>query len=154
MNAPHLHLVLNHAPLYALIAGFVLLLWGVVRNSPEVRLVARIAFVVAAFAGLAAYFSGKGAEEAVENLPRVFEHLIDRHEDAASIALVGIMLCGILAVVGIAIDRAGQLAKRIAVGALFAVSLATLAFTAYAANTGGQIRHPEVRSRVSIEQNR
>lgn len=154
MNAAHLHLILNHAPLYVLMAGIVLLAWGVMRSSPEVRLIARIAFIVAGFAGLAAYFSGKGAEEALEDLPRIFERLIERHEDAATIALVGIMLSGILAAIGIAIDRASDRVKRVAIGALFTVSLVTLAFTGYAANTGGQIRHSEVRSTVSIEQGR
>lgn len=154
MNAAHLHLIVNHAPLFGLIAAIALLFWGVLRNSPEVRLVARVTFVLAAIAGLVAYFTGKGAEEALENMPSVFEHLIERHEDAAAFALIGIMLTGILAAIGIAVDRAGVPIKRLAIGALFAVSLATLAFTAYTANLGGQIRHSEVRSTVSLEQSR
>lgn len=152
MNAAHLHLILNHVPLFGLLAGILLLTWGVMRGSPEVRLVARITFVLAAFAGLIAYFTGKGAEDAVENLPRVFEHLIERHEDSATVALVGILATGIIAAVGIAVDRAGDLTKRLAIGALFAVSLVTLALTGYTANLGGQIRHTEVRSNVSLEQ--
>lgn len=152
MNAAHLHLILNHVPLFGLFAGIVLLAWGVIRASPEVRLVARVTFVLAAFAGLIAFFTGKGAEDALENLPRVLEHLIERHEDAATVALVGILLTGILAAIGIGIDRAPDRLKRIAIGALFAVSLVTLAFTGYAANLGGQIRHAEVRSTISLEQ--
>lgn len=154
MNAAHLHLILNHTPLFALIGAIVLLVWGFVRGSAEVRLVARVTFIVAAFAGLAAFFTGKGAEEALQNLPRFIDRLVERHEDASTAALAGIMLCGILAAVGIAIDRASDRAKRLAVGALFAASLATLGITAYAANLGGQIRHSEVRSAVSIEQSR
>lgn len=65
---------------------------------------------------------------------------------------MGILLTGILAAIGIGIDRAGDRAKRIAIGALSVASLVTLAFTGYAANIGGQIRHPEVRSTVSLEQ--
>ena len=154
MNAAHLHLILNHAPLFALIGAIALLVWGLVRSSPEVRLVARITFIIAALAGLAAFFTGKGAEEAFENVPRFIEGLVERHEDASTAALVGIMLCGVLAAVGIAIDRASARAKRLAVGTLFAASLVTLGLTAYAANLGGQIRHSEVRSTVSIEQPR
>lgn len=154
MNAAHLHLLLNHAPLYGLVAGVVLLFWGVVRGSAEVRLVARAALVVTALLGLVAFFTGKGAEHAIENLPHVFGHRIERHEDAAAVALFGMLLTGLLAAVGLAIDRASDRAKRVAIGALFLVSIATFFFTGYAANLGGQIRHPEVRSTVSIERSR
>lgn len=154
MNGAHLHLITNHAPLFGLIAGIALLFWGVLRNSAEVRLVARITFILAAVAGLVAYFTGKSAEDALESLPRIFEHLIERHEDAATVALVGIMLTGIVAAIGSAIDRASDRVKRVTLGALIAVSLVSLAFTGYAANLGGQIRHSEVRSTVSLEQTR
>lgn len=144
MNAAHLHLVVNHVPLFGLLAGIALLTWGIITDSREVRLVARVTFIIAGLSGIAVYVSGKGAEDIVENLPGTFERLIERHEDAATIALVGIALTGIVGAVGIAIDRAGATLKRIMVGALYAVSLATLAFTGYAANLGAQIQHPEI----------
>lgn len=122
------------------------------RSSPEVRLVARLTFVLAAFAGLVAFFTGKGAEEALDTMPGVLERFLERHEDTATAALVGIMATGIIAAIGIALDHAGALAKRLAIAALFAVSLATLALTGYTANLGGQIRHPEVRTNVGFEQ--
>lgn len=152
MNIAHLHLIVNHMPLFGLLAGIVLLVWGVMRNSPEVRLVARLTFVLAAAGGVVAFFTGKGAEDAVENLPQVFEQLIERHEDAATFALFGLGVTGLLAAAGIALHRASDGAKRVALGALFAASLFTLAFTGYAANLGGQISHPEIRSAANTAQ--
>lgn len=153
MNAAHLHLIFNHVPLFGVLAGIVLLSWGVVRQSPEVRLLARITFILTALFGLVVYVTGEGAEEVIEEMPGVLEHVIERHADAATIALIGVWLSGVLAAVGIAIDRSSDRVKRTVIGALFTVSLATIVMTGYAANLGGQIRHPEITG-VSVERPR
>lgn len=149
MNAAHLHLILNHAPLFALAAGFALLVWGVARNSYEVRLIARVAFVLAAVAAVAVYFTGKAAEDVVENLPGVLERAIEQHEDAGTAALAAIAATGIIAALGLTIHRASETLRRVSVGALFAVSLLAFGLTAWAANAGGAIRHPEILNQAA-----
>lgn len=149
MNSAHLHLMLNHAPLFALAAGFVLLAWGVVRNNYEVRLIARVAFVLAALAAVAVYFTGKAAEDVVENLPGVLERAIEQHEDAGTAALAAIAATGIFAALGLALHRAGDTLRRVNLAALFAMSLIAFGFTAWAANAGGAIRHPEIQNRLT-----
>jgi phage-related minor tail protein len=135
---------LNHAPLFALAAGFALLVWGVARNSYEVRLIARIAFVLAASAAVAVYFTGKAAEDVVENLPGVLERAIELHEDVGTAALLAIGATGIIAAIGLTLHRASETLRRVSVGALFAMSLVAFGITAWAANAGGAIRHPEI----------
>lgn len=149
MNSAHLHLVLNHVPLFALAGGFALLVWGVVRNSHEVRLIARIVFVLAAVAAVAVYFTGRAAEDVVENLPGVLERAIEQHEDAGTAALAAIGATGIVAAIGLTLRRASDTLRRASLGALFAVSLVAFGLTAWAANAGGAIRHPEILNKAA-----
>jgi hypothetical protein len=149
MNSAHLHLVLNHAPLFALAAGFALLVWGVVRNSHEVRLIARILFILAAAAAVAVYFTGKAAEDVVENLPGVLERAIEQHEDAGTAALAAIGATGIIAAIGLMLHRASGTLRSATLAALFAMSLVAFGLTAWAANAGGAIRHPEILNKTA-----
>jgi hypothetical protein len=91
--------------------------------------------------------SGEGAEEVVEHRPGVSEALIDRHEDAASVALALTVLGGAIAAATL---LAGRLGRQRAAQTLFAMalalSLADAAALAWAAHLGGEIRHDEIRT--------
>jgi len=146
MNAAHLHLVLNHTPLFGLIAGILLLIWGLLRRSYEMRLASYAEFVVSGVAAIAVYFSGGAAESLVEDLPGVAERLIERHEDLAKIAMLGIGASGVLAAIAFFVDRSGLALRRSVVAALLVVAFLSVGLVGFTANSGGQIRHPEISS--------
>lgn len=144
MNAAHAHLVINHAPLFGLIAAVLLLAWGTIRRSPDVRIAAYIAFVLSSLAAAAAYLSGVAAEPIVEDLPGVTEAAIERHQEAANIALALIAAAGVGAVIAALSERSREVLSRAAVMGVFVLAVLGLATIGYAANLGGLIHHPEI----------
>lgn len=144
MNAVHLHLVTNHAPLFGLIAAILLLGWGVARNSREFRIAAYAAFVLSSIAAIVAYLSGGAAESVVEDLPGITEGSIERHQEAATAALALISVAGIGSIVAFFVERGALALRKTTITALFAVALIALGVVGYAANLGGLIHHTEI----------
>lgn len=144
MNSAHWHLVLNHAPLFGLIAAILLLTWGLVSGSRDMRIASYVAFVATAVAAIAVYITGNGAEEIVEDLPGVTKAAIERHQDAATFAVIGIALAGIASVGALVTEQSRGAARNVVVSLLFAVSLGALVVVSYTANLGGLIHHTEI----------
>lgn len=143
-NSAHWHLMLNHAPLFGLMAAILLLTWGVLSRSREMRIASYVAFLLTAVAAMAAYITGNGAERIVEDLPGVTKAAIERHQDAATFAVIGIALAGIASVGALVAEQARGAARNVVVSLLFAVSLGALAIVSYTANLGGLIHHTEI----------
>jgi uncharacterized membrane protein len=95
---------------------------------------------------MAANISGEEAEHAVEELPGVFESLIEEHEESVSLVLWMLIPCGLLSMAGIwASFRKEELEKKLAYMSLI-LSLLGFVATARTAWLGGQIRHSEIRT--------
>lgn len=151
MNPAHLHIILNHIPVIGIPFGIALLIWGFLRKSQEVKTTALLVFVAIALVTIPTYFSGKGAEDVVEDLPGVSENLIENHETAATIALVATSILG-----GLALVRLLMASRFATVGGPMTIlvlvfSLGVAGWLGRTANLGGQIRHSEIRdSSVSV----
>ena len=50
MNSAHLHIAINHFPVFCVLIGLLVLLIAHLRRSPEILMVALVLFVVAAVA--------------------------------------------------------------------------------------------------------
>jgi hypothetical protein len=150
MNDADLHLMFNHLPVIGVIVGFLVLVWGIIRRSDDVKIVGLIGLILTGVAAIAVYLTGEPAEEMVEKIPGVSGALIELHEDWAMISLVFAVITGALAMFGLVTRRmrATSLAQFAIVGTLV-TSLVTGGLMARTANLGGQIRHTEIRSDVS-----
>jgi hypothetical protein len=151
MNPAHLHIILNHIPIIGIPFGTGLLIWGFLRKSQEVKTTALLVFVAIALVTVPTYFSGKAAENLVEDLPGVSENLIENHETAATIALGATSILGGLALVRLLIaSRFATVGGPLTI-LVFVFSLGVAGWLARTANLGGQIRHSEIRgSSVSV----
>src|SRR5689334_14228815 len=109
MNAPHLHLLLNHVPVLGTIFGLGLLAFAMVRRDPPLQRVACGVFVLAALLAVPAYLTGEPAEATVKGLPGVVDQLIERHENAAGVALGGVIALGLAALAGMLRFRGARL---------------------------------------------
>ena len=145
MNGAHLHLLLNHLPVVGTLGCVLLLAVAAARKSPELTKVSLGMLVLVAIAGAAAYLTGEPAEEAVEHAAGVSEGLIERHEEAAMVALVLLGIVGLVALGGLVAFRRRAMPRSVAMAALVATLIPAGAM-AYTANLGGQIRHAEIRS--------
>ena len=152
MNNAHLHLLLNHLPVLGSVLGLFLLIFSLWRKSIEIKRVSLVVFVLTAMSLVPTYLTGEPAEEMVEHLPGVSEALVGQHESAALVALSAALATGVVALAGlILLWRKNSLPVWLALATLF-LAVASSTLMARTANLGGQIRHTEIRSGSSSQQ--
>lgn len=146
MNQAHWHLLLNHLPVLGTLFGLLLLTFSIIRKNEELRRTALLVFVLSAIVTIPVFLTGEPAEKIVENLPGVSEALIERHEDAAKLALIANLLTGAAGLIGLVLAwKKPRLASATTVTAL-ALALVTSGLMGWTASLGGQIRHTEIRA--------
>jgi len=145
MSLGHLHLTLNHLPLFGLAIGLLLLGAAMWRGSIELTRAAMVLLVLIAGAAVVVYLTGEAAEELVEHLPGVSEELIEQHEETALVATVGATLVGLASAIGLWRLRAVTILPPWPSQLVLVLGLVTLALMARTAGQGGQIRHTEIR---------
>lgn len=143
-SGAHLHLLVNHAPIFGCVFAFVLLVASYFAAPDVLRRTAFLVLVVTAISGVLADQTGEPAEDAIRGYPGVKRQIIHDHED------MGEKAWKLAAVLGIV--SAGALyrwrGRPIPRGATHAMVLAT-AFVGgamvYTGLLGGRIRHTEIR---------
>lgn len=146
MNDAHLHLALNHAPLFTLIFGFCLLMYSLRQKSDQVHRIALYTFIIAAIMSIATYITGGRAEEVVNHLQGINLEAIEDHEGNAKIANIITILTGLSSIAWFFVKN-----KKIKTNlslALICLSLLGVAYMARTANIGGLIRHSELDSHI------
>ncbi|MBX7057542.1 MAG: hypothetical protein K1X75_05705 [Leptospirales bacterium] len=153
MNAVHLHLILNHLPIVAILLATVLLLASLLVRTRGFLQAALAVLVFAGVSGAPAYFSGEEAEESAEHsesAPQQSEPdnevWLEAHEQAAKFGLGASIVCG-LAGVGLLfwLARRPDAGLGAARGAALALALFSSVILARVGQTGGRIAHPETR---------
>lgn len=144
MSSAHLHLIINHIPVLGVFFGAAILAFGLWRSQDEIVRVALGLFVASGLGAVGAYFSGEGAEEIVEELPGMSYAIIEAHEEVALIAFIVTAVLGV-ASLGVLLWRRRTDIPRLASMTLLIAALGVFGVLAYTANTGGQIRHTELR---------
>lgn len=144
MTQAHLHLLVNHLPILGTAFGLLVLLFGAATRSQTARTAAYLLLAVSAAGGLAAHWSGEGAEEIVEDMAGFSHEAIEEHEQAAGYALGVSVVLGLLSLAGMGTSVFmprwnGRMALVIGLVALF--TFAVMARTGY---LGGRIRHTEL----------
>ncbi|HJU64034.1 MAG TPA: hypothetical protein VJ596_00085 [Gemmatimonadaceae bacterium] len=145
MSPVHIHLVLNHLPVVGLAFITLLLLVAFARRSGELTKVALAFLAVIGAVSVAVFLTGEPAEEAVEMLDGVSEAMIESHEEVALIALIAAVTVGAIALATLVILRK-RTVPRWVTGSALVLTLAVLGVMGVTANSGGQIRHSEIRA--------
>ena len=138
MSGAHLHLLLNHIPTVGFGVAMVLFAAGLMKKSEDLKQASFVAFFVNALLAIPAYVSGNAAEFVIRDQPGVSATLLTAHQNAAVLGLIFVQITGLVG--WVALWRF----QRWTIPALLALSAATFAFMARAANIGGGIRHPEI----------
>ncbi|MCX6921688.1 MAG: hypothetical protein NT154_00485 [Verrucomicrobia bacterium] len=146
MNGAHFHLLINHIPVLGTFFGLALLAFAAWKRSNELRKAAFGTFVVAALAAVATYLTGEPAEDVVKGMAGISAALIERHDNAAGIALGGAIALGVLALGGLIWFRGGKPIRNWFSTLALAAAILVTGLMAWTANLGGQIRHSEIRS--------
>ncbi len=146
MNAPHWHLAINHLPVVGVFLVMLLLGYAIARGRGELYGVCLGALVLLALATVAVFFTGRSADDALMEIADVDEKLVRLHEAAANVAFIGVGILGVVALAALWFGRKLPHLSRGVASLFFVLALAETALLGRAANLGGNIRHPEIRS--------
>ena len=150
MNSVQMHLALTHVPVILSLVGLIMLIVAFFIKNSTLTKTSYILLLIGGIAALPVFFSGEGAEEAVETLPGVSGAVIEQHEAVAKLAMIFIAIAGVAALAALFSFKWQVLARMLKIVVLL------LAFTSgglmvRTAHLGGQIRHTEIRSGMAPE---
>jgi formate hydrogenlyase subunit 3/multisubunit Na+/H+ antiporter MnhD subunit len=147
MSAAHVHLLLNHIPILGSIFGLLVLCYGMLRKSNEIKKTSLGVLVITALLTIPVYLTGDGAAEIVGNLPGVSAAIIQQHDKAATITIVAIEILGAVSLLslGLSWHSRRELKSWMTLG-VFVLALISSGLGAWTGSIGGQIRHTEVRA--------
>ncbi len=152
MDQVHIHLLITHLPIFASILGGLVLAHGIGTKSDQTKIAGYYVLIVSSVGAVVSYFTGEGAEEAVEDIQGVAKSMIGQHEDFAMFALVGLIVVGVASIIGLYLTiKKSSLASSIAVLTLV-VSLISFGLVARTGYLGGQIRHTEISTASPAQQ--
>ncbi len=151
MEIAYLHLITNHIPIIGVPFAVLVLLWGIWRNSDEVKTASFVLFALVGIGTIAVYLLGQGGEDFIEDLPGVSHDAIEAHEEFALFALVSVLvLAGVSAFALLryrlfrtAPAESSTVFPRWAGLVVLALGLTSTAVLGYTGRLGGKIRHPE-----------
>ncbi len=150
MNSAHLHLIINHFPIFGVLIGTLVLLTGLVLKKSDIQFTALSIFIFSAIASIFAFYTGEGAQEVVGNISGVSETLIHTHEEYAETFFVLILILGITAIITfIAKFRKARFHKHLMVITII-LAIASGVMAKYVGASGGVIRHTEIRSNALV----
>lgn len=144
MTGVHLHLLVNHAPIFGAVFALALFLASY-RWAPDVlRRTAFVLLIFTGFAGVAADLTGQPAEDAVRGLPGIRREVIHEHEELGQKSYIVAAVVGVLAIGLLVRGRNLPISSGVAATGLVA-SLIVSGMMAYTGLLGGRVRHTEVR---------
>jgi formate hydrogenlyase subunit 3/multisubunit Na+/H+ antiporter MnhD subunit len=146
MTAAHVHLLLNHIPILGSIFGLLVLSYGMLRKSDEIKKTSLGVFVITALVTIPVYLTGDGAAKIVSNLPGVSTAIIQQHDQAATITMFAIQILGALSLLSLWLSWRSrrELRSWMTLG-VFILAMISSGLGAWTGSIGGQIRHTEVR---------
>lgn len=145
-----MHLALTHVPVLLSLVGLIMLFISFLLKNAVLVKTSYILLFLAGLIALPVYFSGEGAEEAVEKLPGASEAIIERHEEVAKWSMISIAVAGLLALFAYFMSKQLMVA-RLLKGTVLAFALLSGGLMMLTAHLGGQIRHSEIRGPLSVQ---
>jgi uncharacterized membrane protein len=146
MNLTELHLFLNHVPTIGMIAAMAVLLMAIATRSEDLKRASLGMLFLIALLTIPAFVTGTAAELKLTGNSEVSQSMIETHETAAFVAFWFMELTGALAWLGLWQYRRLSRLPQGTVTSVVVLGLVTFGLMARAANFGGEIRHPEIRS--------
>ena len=144
MNQAHLHLLITHLPIFGSILGALVFGYALWKKSNHTKNAAYFIFIISAIGTGIAYLTGEGAEDAVEDIQGVTEHLIEIHEDAAMYALISLIVLGGMSVIALLMSHFKTSFTKSISTIILIISIISFGLVARTGYLGGQIRHTEI----------
>lgn len=153
MNPTHVHLLITHLPIFGSVLGALVLAFGLGYKSAPTKIAAYAVLIISSIGAGIAYLTGEPAEESVEHLQGVSENMIHDHEEFALFALIGLIITGVLALIGLYLTIKRSPRTRTIAQITLLVSLVSFGLVAWTGYLGGQIRHTEINPSATSAEN-
>ena len=146
LDPTHLHLLTNHMPIFITLAGLIALGLSFWWKSDTGKRIALVLLIFGTVGGLVTYWLGQQSYKPVRGLAdESGQDWLDLHMERAEQVIWLFWLASTSAVIALVLAwrkiRFALLASLLAGG----LSAATLGVSAWIADAGGKIRHPEIR---------
>jgi uncharacterized membrane protein len=155
MNQVHLHLLLNHLPIFGSVLGGIVLAYGLWTKSNHTKIAAYILLLISSLGGIITYLSGEGAEEAIEKIQGISKNALEQHEEFAVVGLVAIIVLGVVALIGLYVTSKELKFEKMFSGSALFLTLISFGIFIRLGDLGGEIRHTEISaiSNVATQEN-
>lgn len=140
-----IHLAINHFPIFSLLIGLIMLLYGVLSSKQLIIQAALVIIFFSGIIGIAVYFSGEEAEHAVESMAGTSEHYLEEHEELAETSYFAGLILSVLSLALYLILQFTGKKIRSALWLLIVCSVIVFGLYFNTASHGGKIRHIELR---------
>ncbi len=145
MNDAHVHLIFNHLPLGGSIMSMIVLLAGLIYKNQVIKNTAFSLIILSAICAIPVFLTGEGAEEILESINQDNRHFIHEHEETAEKAFWILEATALLSIASlITINKNKNAYKYFQIATVILAIISSMAMI-YTGNTGGQIRHTEIR---------
>jgi TRAP-type C4-dicarboxylate transport system permease small subunit len=134
------------------LVGFLVLLSGYIIKSPQVKTTELGIFIFSALAAIAAFYTGEGAEEIIENLPGVSETLIHKHEELAELFFTMMLVLGGSSLLTLFFQFKKFPFVKYGFVLVLLISISCIVISIYVGKSGGEITHIEIRNDTNVIQ--
>lgn len=150
MDALHLHLALNHVPVFGALFVSLLLLTALCKKDEGLKRLGLWWALALTLISIPIKFTGDYAEKAAHSQPWLIESYAEIHEQAADQATTVIFLMGTVALLALILARKGKTVPQWAFALTLLLGIATFALMVRTAYLGGLIRHAEIRPNLVL----
>lgn len=144
LTGVHLHLLVNHAPIFGAVFALALFLASYLWAPDVLRRTALVFLIFTGLAGAASDLTGEPAVHAVRGLPGIKRDVTHEHEEMGEKSFIVASIVGVLAIGLLVRARSAPVSSGAAATGLIA-SLIVSGMMAYTGLLGGRVRHTEVR---------
>ena len=138
-------MALNHVPVLGTVFVGLLLAVALIRKSDELKRVSLVAFVALAVVSTPIKFTGDFAHEKLAKAEWLDQSRAVAHEQMADQATTGMFLLGLVAAFALWQGRGDRELRQATLWVVLVLAIATFALMARTANSGGELRHEEIR---------
>jgi len=145
MTVAYLHLILNHIPVFGVLASIPILLYGLFKHQYLAQKIALCFILASAVIIIPVYLTGDQAEHEVEKYAGVSKVLLESHESWGKWSLWSTLALGILASFTLVrINQNPEFSGKLMTGVLI-LTFVVAGVQGKTAIDGGKIRRPELR---------
>jgi uncharacterized membrane protein len=146
MSLVQIHLLLNHIPIIGTIIALGLFLLGIAGKSHDLKRASYVIFVALALLAIPTYMSGSAAAKAIANTKGISKAFLTAHNDSAVMSVLFMGITGVFAWLGLWQYRRFSRSAGWNIALVLVLSIVTVYFMSITGNSGGEIRHPEIRA--------